>query len=543
MNKWINRRSFLKHSAGAVAVGASAHLAIGQQAMHMAIPAQMLEPPMLDLSKLTPYAGTLPIPPKAMQAGTHPDPEDPSRSLPYYSIHMREAQHRLHPSLPPTKVWAYADRGLAGSFPGPTFEARKDETILVRWTNSLPHKHFFPVDHTICGAEPDKPEVRAVTHLHGGKLPHAYDGFPENWFPVGESALYRYGNVQDACNLWYHDHAMGLNRLNSYAGMMGMYFLRDAEEDALKLPSGKYEVPLVLCDRLIDREAQLFYPSSGDPHSPWIPEFYGDAILINGAYKPRLEVEPRPYRFRILNGANSRFFMLALTDKGIFHQIGTDQGLMAGPVETEMLNIAPAERLDVIIDFSRYAGKRLELFNAVFPIMQFVVLEGQSTPLSLPATLRRMNYLPESSAIHTRTLTLREVENWNGQPLRMLLDSKCWHDPVSERMQNGDVEIWELANTTDDSHPIHLHLVRFQVLDRRRFNVWHWVNDRKMIYNSASMPPEPAERGWKDTVRAEGKQVTRILIKFDGWPGRYAWHCHLLEHEANEMMRPFEIYA
>jgi len=546
----ITRRKFLKHSAQAVVAGASARAALGQHTMttgqhtmSMGMGTTAIAPPMLDLSKLTPYADTLPIPAVAKPVGTHPDPDDPSRSLPYYSIHMRESQQRLHPSLPPTKVWTYADRALPGTFPGPTIMARKDEPVLVRWTNSLPHKHIFPVDHTICGAEANKPEVRAVTHLHGGKLPHAYDGFPENWFPVGESALYRYGNVQDACTLWYHDHAMGLNRLNAYAGMMGMYLLRDENEDSLNLPSGKYEIPLVLCDRMVDRNAQFFYPNSGDPQSPWVPEFFGDAILVNGAWKPRLEVEPRPYRFRILNGANSRFFLLSLTGSGTIHQIGTEQGLMASPVELKELNLAPAERLDVVIDFSRYAGKQIELFNAVFPIMQFVVADGPVTPLALPATLRKLDFLPESSAVRTRTLTLREVENWNGQPLRMLLDSKYWHDPISERMRNGDVEIWEFANTTDDTHPIHLHLVRFQVLDRRNFKVWNWVNERKMIYTSPPMPPYAGERGWKDTVRAEGQQTTRILVKFDGWPGKYAWHCHVLEHEANEMMRPFEVHA
>jgi spore coat protein A len=546
----VTRRKFLKHSAQAVALGASFRASVraglGQHAMHMGVGPQM-EPPMLDLSKLTPYVGALPVPATARPAGKHADPDDPSRILPYYSMHMRQSEQRIHPALPPTRIWSYADRALPGTFPGPTIEARKDEPILVRWSNNLPRKHFLPIDHTICGAERDKPEVRAVTHLHGGKLPHKYDGFPENWYPVGDSALYRYDNVQDACNLWYHDHAMGINRLNSYAGMMGMYLLRDANEESLGLPSGKYEVPLVLCDRLVTREAQFFYPSSGDPQSPWVPEFYGDVILINGAYKPHMQVEPRPYRFRVLNGSNSRFFLLSLADQGVIHQIGTDQGLMAEPSESKMLNIAPAERLDLVIDFSRYAGKQIELMNEVFPIMQFVVADAPvsapAVPLSLPSKLRSPEYLPESSAVRTRSMTLRELEQWNSTPLRMLLNGKMWHEPVTERMKNGDVEIWELVNTTDDSHPIHLHLVRFQILDRRPFEPWYWLNQNKMVYDGPAVPPEPVERGWKDVVRADGKQVTRILIKFDGWPGRYAWHCHVLEHEANEMMRPFEVYA
>jgi spore coat protein A len=543
----VTRRSFLRQAVGTIAAGTSAKAAFGQHtmAMHMAggPAANVIAPPMLDLGKLAPYVGALPVPPRIQPQGTHPDPEDSSRALPLYRVRMSEGRHRIHPALPLTRIWGYGSLTTPVTFPGPTFDVRKDEPVLVRWSNDLPHRHFLPIDHTICGAEADKPEVRAVPHLHGARVPHIYDGFPENWFPVGKSALYRYGNTQDACNLWYHDHAMGINRLNSYAGMMGMYLLRDDEDDALQLPSGKYEVPLVLCDRLIDQKAQWFYPVSGDPHSPWVPEFYGDAVLINGAYKPRLDVEPRPYRFRILNGANSRFFLLSLTGHAPMHQIGTDQGLMPGPVEAASLTIAPAERLDVILDFSTFKGQQLELFNEVFPILQFRVSEGEAIRLSLPKKLRSVNFLPESAAVRTRTFTLREIENWNGQPLRMLLDGKCWHDPISEQVRNKDIEIWEFANTTDDSHPIHLHLVKFQILDRRSFKVWNWINEKKMIHNAPPMPPEPSERGWKDTVRAEGKQVTRILVKFDGWPGRYAWHCHLLEHEANEMMRPFEILA
>ena len=210
--------------------------------------------------------------------------------------------------------------------------------------NALPSEHFLPMDHTIHGAEADKPAVRTVVHLHGAKTAPESDGYPEDWIVPGKSSLYYYPNQQDAAMLWYHDHALGINRLNVYAGLLGTFFIRDSVEDALNLPKGKYELPLILYDRLLTHEGQLLYPVSPDPQSPWVPEIFGNAILVNGKLFPYLDVEPRKYRFRVLNGSNARFYNLSFVENGSgenatanqnevpFHQIGTDQGLLSAPV-------------------------------------------------------------------------------------------------------------------------------------------------------------------------------------------------------------------
>jgi spore coat protein A len=451
---------------------------------------------------------------------------------------MRESFHPLHRDLPPTRLWTYSSQ-----FPGPTIEARSGQPLLVRWTNALPYRHFLPIDHNLCGAEASIPEVRAVAHLHGGSVPHTSDGFPENWFTPGHDVLYRYPNQQEAATLWYHDHAMGITRLNVYAGLAGLYLLRDAGEDALNLPSGSYEIPLVLADRSLDRNAQLYYPASGDPHAPWVPEFFGDILLVNGKILPYLAVEPRKYRFRLLNAANGRFFNLSLSNGYELHQIGSDQGLLASPVAAKTLTAAPGERLDLIVDFAPLRGQSFRLMNdRATPMMEFrVAPTAVSDPSSLPPLLRTIERTPEAAAIITRDLSLDEVESLQGQSMRMLLNNKPWSAPVTETPRLGSTEIWRLINLTDDTHPIHLHLVRFQVLDRRNLEIFNYRMHRRFLWTGPVTPPEPGEMGWKDTVRAFPGAVTRIIVRFDGYAGRYAWHCHLLEHESNEMMRPFEV--
>jgi spore coat protein A, manganese oxidase len=495
-------------------------------------------PPLLKLSSLASFVDPLPIPPLLRATATHSDPENPRTQLPYLNITMRESFHSLHRDLPSTRLWTYS-----GQFPGPTIEARSGQPLLVRWTNSLPYRHFLPVDHNICGAEASNPEVRAVTHLHGGSVPHTSDGFPENWFTPGHSALYRYPNHQDAATLWYHDHAMGITRLNVYAGLAGFYLLRDANEESLNLPTGSYEIPLIIADRSLDRQAQLYYPTSGDPHAPWIPEFFGDIIIVNGKILPYLAVEPRKYRFRLLNAANGRFFNLSLTNGYEFHQIGSDQGLLAAPVAARMLTAAPGERLDFVIDFATLRGTTFRVMNdRNSPVMEFrVSATAVSDPSSLPPRLRTIERTPEAAAIVTRDMSLDEVESLQGQPMRMLLNNKPWSDPVTETPRLGTTEIWRLINLTDDTHPIHLHLVRFQVLDRRNLEIYNYRMKKKFLWTGPVTPPEPGEMGWKDTVRAFPGAVTRIIVRFDGYAGRYAWHCHLLEHESNEMMRPIEV--
>jgi spore coat protein A len=529
----ISRRTFLQHSGIAAAA-----LALRQSASRAPAPKFRTQ---LNASSLAQFVDPLPIPVIAKPSGMRPSPVDASLKLPHYRIPMQQFEAKIHRDLKPTRLWGYG-----GSSPGPTLETRSGQGLLVEWANELPDTHFLPIDHTIHGAESDKPDVRTVVHLHGAKVPPESDGYPEKWFVPGKSALCHYPNQQDAAMLWYHDHALGINRLNIFAGLLGTFFVRDDFEDSLDLPRGQYEIPLVIYDRVFDLESQLNYPVSGDPKKPWTPEVFGDALLVNGKLFPYLEVEPRKYRFRVLNGANARFFHLSLSGGPAIYQIGTDQGLLPAPVRVDRVNLAPAERADVIVDFSGAAGQNIVMKNDMaFTVMQFRVAQkaGTGDTKPLPARLRPVPKIDESSAVKTRMLSLVEVDDLIQRPMTMLLNNAHWSMPVTENPVLDSIEIWGLLNTTDDAHPIHLHLVRFQILDRRSFDVATYWTKGEIKYTGPVVPPEASEAGWKDTVRADPGMVTRIITRFEGFPGRYVWHCHILEHEDNEMMRPFDVVA
>ncbi len=524
----LTRRDFLKKTG--ILTAATALHAMPQQTIRAR--------PVLDTKLLTPFVDPLPQPPVAQSSGTRPSPDNPQRQARYYQIAMQEFESQLHRNLPATRLWGYGS-----SFPGPTIETRSDEPVLVEWVNSLPQKHFLPIDHNLHGAERSKPDVRAVVHVHGAKTPAHNDGYPEDWYVPGKSAVYCYPNKQDAAALWYHDHAMGINRLNIYAGLAGIYFVRDDFEDSMHLPSGEYEIPLVICDRMLDSKGQLYYPESGNPEAPWIPEFSGDILLVNGKILPYLKVEPRKYRFRLFNVSNSSSFYLSLSNNAPFTQIGTDQGLLSAPVQVPKLMIAPAERADLIVDFSKYRGEKIVVLNNVLPMMQFRVGSGAPEQKPLAASLRPVPKMLESTAIKTRMLSLDEYRDRAGDSMIMLLNRSRWHMPITERPLLDSVEIWELINTTDDQHPIHLHLVRFQILERRTFDKFTYQYKKTLRFTGPAIAPDANEAGWKDTVRAEAAMVTRIIVRFEGYPGRYVWHCHNLEHEDNEMMRPYEVVA
>jgi spore coat protein A, manganese oxidase len=495
--------------------------------------------PALDPNSLAPFVDPLPVPPVARSAGYRPSPADPSVKLPYYRIEMQEFHARVHRDLPPTRFW-----GFGNLSPGPTFETRSGQGLLVEWANELPGQHFLPIDHTIHGAEKEKPDVRSVIHLHGAKVPPDSDGYPEDWYQPGKSRVYFYPNRQDAAMLWYHDHALGINRLNVYAGLLGAFIIRDSIEDSLHLPGGKYEIPLILCDRLLYPDGQLNYPASANPDSPWLPEVFGNAFLVNGALLPYLDVEPRKYRFRVLNASNGRFYHLSLSNCQTFHQIGTDQGLLTAPAELSILQLAPGERADIVADFAGHANEKMVLKNDTLGVMQIRVgprAADDSAPL--PATLRPVTRLEESEAVRTRELSLDEVKDFYGNSYIMLLNGTHWNMPVTEKPVENTVEIWNLVNTTDDTHPIHLHLVRFQILDRRPIENFAYLTARTLKYRGPAVPPTPGEAGWKDTVQAYPGMATRIIARFEGYTGRYVWHCHVLEHEDNEMMRPYEVVA
>lgn len=554
-----------------------------------------------------------PVPLKSSALGKFVDPlpvpavQQPVGSLqgePYYEVAMAQFSQKLHRDLPATTVWGYD-----GSYPGPTFETRSNQPIYVKWINNLPRQHLFDhaIDPQLHGAEPGTPQVRSVVHLHGAHVEPDSDGFPEYWFtpdpnasangmggPVGNSALYHYANTQPATTLWYHDHALGIVRLNVGAGLAGFYLIRDDVEDSLNLPQGQYEIPLLIQDRMFNTDGGLLYPVQGKvpanavmpdgtlvaPGTPgsrtvpkiWIPEFFGDTMLVNGKIWPYLEVEPRKYRFRLLNGCNARFLNMSLDTGQAFYQIGTDGGLLEAPVPLTQLLVAPAERADLVIDFSTHAGATITLINNAptpFPgggdandpalnsntatIMQFRVmrdLQSQDTS-TLPGTLRPVDRIAEVSAVRVRDLTLNELDHpITGDPVIAQLgvlengksDSLNSMDPMTETPTQDSVEIWRIFNLTGDTHPIHVHLVQFQILDRQNLLLDANGNPTSTPDpNAPPAPPEPHEAGWKDTVRVNAGTVTRIIARFQGYSGRYVWHCHILEHEDNEMMRPYQV--
>jgi spore coat protein A, manganese oxidase len=569
----MQRRTFLKLVSGATGVS----VGFGGAGLSLLLPVRRAEGQGVG-ARLAKFVDPLPIPPVLQ-------PTTSLNGTPLFTVTMRPFKQQLHRNLPPTRLWGYNSL-----YPGPTFEARRGQPIAVQWLNGLPTTHFLPLDPTLHGDEPPTPEVRTVVHLHGHKVLPDSDGYPEAWFtngfaqtgPFFETTTYHYPNDQQATQLWYHDHALGATRLNNYAGLSGVYLIRDDVEDALNLPRGAFEIPLVIQDRSFNANGSLLYPvvdtgGDPDPRVPpvWIPEFFGDTVLVNGKVWPFLEVEPRKYRFRILNGSNARFYHLTLNESTAdgtslgrsgppFHQIGTDGGFLPAPVRLTDLTIASAERFDVIIDFSGADGKFFVLNNdakAPFPdgddiiptdVMLFKVtkpLSGQDTS-SLPQSLVPVTLLSPSPGAKTRDLVLSELDSADpfGNPIVALINAP-WADPVTEDPKAGSVEIWRIINTTEDAHPIHIHLVQFQILDRQPFDTSQFP--RRLVFTGPRVPPPPDEQSaFKDTVKSLPGEVTRIIVPFHlptgtpvqrGEKFRYVFHCHILEHEDNDMMRPYDV--
>ncbi len=519
---------------------------------------------------VTRYVDPLPIPGVLKPVSTSGDAD-------VYEIEATEFTQTLHSELAPTTVWGYA-----GSYPGSTIEARKGRPVKLTYRNELPDQHLFPVDTTLDGAK-DMPEVRIVTHLHGGHVPPESDGWPEDWIKPGGSKTVLYPNDQNAATLWFHDHAMGATRLNVYAGLAAFYLVRDAAEQDLDLPSGDYEIPVVFQDRTFAKDGSLLYATNPDTdvENSIKPEDFGDVSVVNGRIWPYLEVEPTTYRLRLLNGSNSRFYNLALVDKATgaqdgptFRQIGSEQGLFTAPVDIEgRLLMAPAERADCLVDFSEFAGREFIVHsNAKTPyksenqdtdevpleeLMLIRVKDSTSASgYSAPAILIPSKRLDPAKAVRTRELALIEAED-ESKRLKLTLDGKEWMDPISEKVALDSTEVWGFVNTTEDVHPIHLHLVKFQVVGRIPFDAekyleaWGELNgeemggeirkpDLKKYITGPLEAPAANEMGWKDTVRATPGYITQIIATFD-IKGRYVWHCHIIEHEDHVMMRPFEV--
>ena len=653
-----------------------------------------------------------------------------------------------------TWLWGYAT-GPLGSFPSPqwpgtTIEVKRGTPVTVRYTNDLPDRPFLrpylTYDQTIHWANPLQTSMNfnpytgpipTVVHLHGGEDQSTSDGAPEAWFTnnglhgngyatftptSANSAVYQYPNGQQATTLWFHDHTLGVTRLNVYAGLAAFYLIRDQfdtglPDNPLRLPAGNFEVELMIQDRQFDTNGQLLWPDSnnnpslvdGPPSNPkihpfWIPEFFGDVMCVNGRSWPFLAVEPRRYRFRFLNGSNARFLRMGLVDAAsgatgpAMYQIGTDGGLLDTPVKklglaepvsdgtptpTSRIFIAPSERSDVIIDFAGLAGHKFTLTNdgqVPFPsgdpldpadptrnVMQFQVtlpLSSKDTTYN-PATgapLRGGSSQepkivrladPATGAVaagvtvnQKRQLVLFEFEspsdaggNMADTPVIDLVNNSKWNGHtdgggfkpipggvpdqfgqgliITELPRVSSTEVWEFLNITQDAHPIHVHLIEFQLLNRQAVMIdangdytyaaawaaafpggtfngeaadgsWSPVTyapgtiipgfGPPLSYNKPNadgalggnpafspfltgpvIPPNPDEAGWKDTAKVFPGYVNRYIIRFapqavavnGAKPGQnlfsfdstkgpgYLVHCHILDHEDNEMMRPY----
>ncbi|WP_051459332.1 multicopper oxidase family protein [Paenibacillus zanthoxyli] len=390
-----------------------------------------------DPNTIPKFVDLLPIPPILR-------PVKRIKGKPFYEVRMQQDQQQVHRDFPPTTIWGYN-----GMWPGPTIVARRNQPIKVHWINDLPTKSLLTVDHSIHGAESlhpggsvptgaettFRPDVRNVVHLHGINAPAVYDGTPDQWYapgltqigPLFKTDVYKYPNRQPAAQLHYHDHAIGVTRLNVYSGLQGFYFIRDLIEEKLPLPKIPFEIPILITDRQFNSDGSLFYPAH------WEAQFLANTIAVNGKLWPYLNVEPRRYRFRILNGANSRFFTLKLDSNLPFVVIGTDDGLMERPAVVEEFTLAPGERVDVIVDFTSRENNTFTLtnsalapFNVGLPpdpnttgvVMQFRVNLPLSSKdrTSIPKRLTKLHHLNPRKVAKIRDLTLNDgTEQMDGE--------------------------------------------------------------------------------------------------------------------------------
>ena len=576
----------------------------------------------MPVPQLAPFIDALPLPHRLIAEEHH-------GSL---VVRIRMGEHRFHRDLPVSKIWGYE-----GMVPGPTIEAERGRPVTVEWRNELEGPLPLVVTraptHTdaagvpvqcvpgLSGGTADRNTAlltgHAVVHLHGGLTPAVYDGWAENLLAPGQSADFHYPMDQRAALLWYHDHVMGITRFDVYAGLAGLWIVRDQPERELGLPEGPpFEVPLLIQDRNFDLDEQgrltgrLVHKTD-----PEVMEAFAPFTVVNGKVWPVLDVQPATHRLRVINASNARTYRLVLVRNGDpeldrITQIGTDHGLLRAPIRVppDGLVLASAERADLLVDFSDLApGSVLTLFDTakapfdgspfaatraetaadlagLLPhpeVMRFRVVPGSVRRRVFPAALATDYDAPSREELADATrraialverelegqpnmLTMRElapVEDSDSTGLLTVTDDGMTkrYRAVAAHFEDvttffpvlGEYEVWQLINLTGDTHPIHVHLDPFQILSRRgiRYEIAEGGIEDLAITAAVTCERDPAdqldhtiddnERGLKDTVRVNPHEVVEIAVRFTSYSGRYMYHCHILEHEDRDMMRPF----
>ena len=442
-----------------------------------------------------PFTVALPIPGLAQPADRDGDTD-------LYRFTMQEAEVPLAPGLAP-RMLTYE-----GVFPGPTIVAGRDRAVIVEQHNALPGNRV------------------AVVHLHGAHVSADMDGHPLDLITNGATQAYRYPNRQPAATLWYHDHTMHRTAEQVYMGLAGLYLLTDPADDRLALPGGERDIPLVLTDKTFTADGQLAYTQARDG-------FIGDALLVNGAPQPFHDVAATTYRLRLLNAANARtFHQLAFVHDETplpVDLIALDAGLVAQPVRLEALSLASAERAEVVIDFGGLpVGAEVTLTDLAFPeldsrLVRFRVTSAGPAGGALPATLASVPALPTAGApVRDFVLSRDSQQRW-------VIDGAGFHrDRIDAFPRLDGVEVWRFRNDSRMVHPMHLHLVSFQVLERQ-------------LPGGEPRQPADAERGWKDTVQVAPEETVTVAARFAGYTGSFVYHCHVLEHEDHDMMSQFHV--
>jgi spore coat protein A len=510
--------------------------------------------------------------------------------------------HRFHSEWAPSAAFGYGGLGYLG----PVLEAQSGTPTTLRFLNSL-SRHVFAkdVDATLHGvSDTDRTAPRGVVHLHGGVTPPRFDGHPEATIRPGEEFVHVYPNRQEAAALWYHDHAMGITRLNVYAGLASMYLLRDRwdtgrTDNPLGLPAGEFELPLMIQEKIFTADGALNARSTPIvPEGSWEGGGVGDVGLVNGVAWPQLEVAHGLYRFRLINAGSFSVWNLFFSNRMRFWVIGNDGGLLDAPVPVTSVLVAPAERLDLLVDFGGLEpGETVVLCNdepvpgqaaiigevPLRTFCRFRVTSAAGFRGSVPRTLRgdpgqppRLPAIPRPQ--RERNLTISQPFELRIPPSIMSLNNLTFDSDDIELPRQGAVEQWNLINVTPDPHPIHVHLVNFRILGRQPINTgaftfFHpqpavgqrWTPSAERFVSGPLELAAPWEAGQKDTVRTAANAITRIVVRFPtadelgfdpdaafaapapGHDGEhtpeelqgYVWHCHVLDHEDHDMMLRF----